>query len=577
MFKSLTLKISALLLCMVVLSTVAIGLASYILYRSVSISINADKAANVADTIAFAIDGDKVEHIMQTMEKDDYWYTIKQFVDNTAVKLDLKYMYILGAEHSNNVTYFVEGYNPGTLEPEFDLGDIEPVSVHSEQLFEVLDTGKTISSELYDSGEFGMLVSGFAPIKNSAGSVVGVVGVDFSVEDVLASSQGFLVRMLVIMLISCVIFGVVCVYLINRVVGKPIRELTEASRRVARGDVSIELDINSQDEIGELARSFLDIVASSREQARVLESLAEGDLSMDITPRSDHDITSLAIKKTIGSLNQIFYEIQDSIVNVSDVAMRISEGSTTLASGATEQSAIVSQLMDTIRDIAVRTGENANMAAQAAQLAGDVISSAEQGSVQMGAMLRAVQDIETANLSISRGMKAIDDIAFQTNILALNAAVEAAHAGQHGRGFAVVAEEVRGLAEKSAGSAKDSADLVENSISKVELGVKIAGDTSSSLEEIVAGIRESSRIVGGIAVSSQEQREAIENINRSVEQVMAVVHSNSATAEQSAAASAEMNAQSETLRALLENFRLHDRGSSLGIRENVMIGSGSRY
>ncbi|MDR0992918.1 MAG: methyl-accepting chemotaxis protein [Ruminococcus sp.] len=313
---------------------------------------------------------------------------------------------------------------------------------------------------------------------------------------------------------------------------------------------------SAKDEAGECAANLDRLAEALNGVAGLLSTIASGNLDITHTAMSEDDVISNSIITMLDNLNGMFGEIDEASDQVTVGATQIAEASQSLAQGSTEQAATVQELSASIQDVAEKTGLNAKRATEASELSVDIMSNAERGSHQMTEMTKAVEEINLASQDISKVIKVIDDIAFQTNILALNAAVEAARAGEAGKGFAVVADEVRNLASKSAAAAKETGALIENSMKKAELGSEIAGQTAVSLGEIVDGINRSSDLIKEIAESSESQSSAINQINTAILQVSEVVQKNSATAEECAASSEELNSQSAILQSHVSRFTL---------------------
>ncbi len=300
------------------------------------------------------------------------------------------------------------------------------------------------------------------------------------------------------------------------------------------------------------------VIEPVKEAALVLHEMANGNLSLHVKGdyKGDHADIKNALNDTLNSFNALFTEISNAADQVSGGSNQVSDGSQALSQGTTEQASAIEELTVSITEVAAQTKQNAVNAIQANELALNSKEGATIGNSHMKDMLKSMEEINESSSDISKIIKVIDDIAFQTNILALNAAVEAARAGQHGKGFAVVAEEVRNLAARSANAAKQTTDLIEGSIKKVEIGTKIANSTAESLDQIVVEVSKAATLVGDIAVASNEQATAIAQINKGIEQVSNVVQTNSATAEQSAAASEELSSQASMLKSMVEKFRL---------------------
>jgi len=374
------------------------------------------------------------------------------------------------------------------------------------------------------------------------------------------------IRVAVLVSAAIVIIAAVLIYFsLKTMIVRPIKDVTEAANVLANGQTGVRLDGKYVGEIAQLADSFRRMESFNKQQDEWLQSIAGGDLSIEVIPRSGDDQISGSINRMLKNLNDLCTGINESSYQVTDGSRSITDGSQALSQGSAQQASAISELSDSIAEIAQKTRDNADTAEKAASLSGTIKKNAEKGSQQMDDMMAAVMEINEAGKSINKVIKVIDDIAFQTNILALNAAVEAARAGQHGKGFAVVAEEVRNLAAKSAEAAKETGSLIANSVEKAELGSRIAGETASSLAEIVTGIDESNMLVTNIARSSGEQSDAIDHVNRGIDQVTQIVEQTGATAAVSAAASAEMSNQAAVLSDLVSQFKLRDSKTRPGI------------
>ena len=375
-----------------------------------------------------------------------------------------------------------------------------------------------------------------------------------------------IVKVLALVSLGCIVFFFPLAFFGSNSFSRPLEELSQVLSVVERtGDFSHRVSVKSRDEVGQTSEAFNFLMDALQEAIgnvnNVLAAMAKGDLSHNITGDYRGELSHLKVNtnNAIVMLGQLMSQVIEASQQVNTGAMELSRSSQILANGTTQQASTLEEVSSSMAEIENRTRANRDNATQAQQLTHQTINIVSEGNQQMESMLQSMQRINDSSQQVSKVIKTIDEIAFQTNLLALNAAVEAARAGKYGKGFAVVAEEVRSLAARSADAAKDTTELIENSIQEVEKGVQNADNTASMLEKITEGINQSNTLINEISAASAEQASSVGEINDGLTNVNNVVQQNSSISEQSASASEELSGQASRLQEMMNRFILSEQ------------------
>ena len=442
---------------------------------------------------------------------------------------------------------------------------LQQAIVYRDQVFGLVETGKTDEAYEVMKSNYVPILNQMADLLQQIADVAGENAQTMVKEGEYAQTSAIIVIML-IMALSIMAAALLGIYISNSI-RKPVKEIEDAAVQLANGKLDgVHVTYMSRDELGQMSDSIRDLISYQKtiieDISDILGDMSEGNFKVQSNVkeyyRGRYDCILVAMRKLRNRLSNTLGQISQSARQVADGSEQISSETQLLAIGAEEQACSIEKLAAAVNEISehVReTKENANEARGQTDQAGEQVFESNQ---QMQEMIRAMFINGEESTEIYKIVKTIEDIAFQTNILALNASVEAARAGEPGAGFAVVAREIRALADKTAIASKNTAALIEESVSAVKNGEKVARATADSLLQVVKSTKQVVLVVDRIASATENENVSISNITAEVSQISDVVQNNVSTSEELAAASEEFSTQAQILGNMIGQFKLYE-------------------
>lgn len=363
---------------------------------------------------------------------------------------------------------------------------------------------------------------------------------------------------------SSIVISVLILKYIIKQISTPINTMRKVAEEIANGNLEVSIDISAKDEFGVLASAFSNMVNTLKgyisEISTVLGSISKGNLIIYTDKHYKGDFIEIkeSLDNIIKSLTDVFANIKEASSNVNFSSEELEHTSQLLSKGSIEQSDSVEKLSNYVEEINEQVQNNVQNASKTNKITVDLVEKIEESNKKMEKMLFAMDNIETASKDINNIIKTINNIASQTNLLALNAAIEAARAGESGKGFAVVADEVRKLSGESASAVTQTSNLIKNCILAVNDGKELAYSTAKSLLKLVDNIGNVTTLVSEINSASEEQVDAIKQINNDILRISTVIQKTSETAKDSAKTSENLTKQSELLNKIMERFKINN-------------------
>jgi len=557
--KSVKTQISVYVLAITLMSSIIIGLFSYISFRNNLVKYTGQRAMDLAKSISINIDGNAIANLDLTGVKDSNYSKIKSYLSNEKSNLDLTYLYIM-VDNGTDYKYIMEGVTDhDDLSDIVDLGDAQSKGEYGPEPQQVLSEGTATFTSLYDNGQYGKLLSGFAPIMNSSGKVVGILGLDVNAATINKSIISYAPILVFLMLLFCIFSFVLIRLVVTKTVASPLESFVDVAKGLSDGGFNSAMPEKYKDSSLELSHLSSAFEKLNENLIRIKTEITNIEnkqllLNSENDMPGDFGVMKDSIKNIVGSYNVLLSDFGSIVGNLSFSSEQVAQISQHLAESSSEQNSAIDGFSKAISVLSETAEKNSSSVNTATGYVHEVEVAIQKSNKDMHEVILAMNEIHTVASEIHKIMDDISDISSMTNLLALNASVESARAGEAGKGFAVIADEVRSLAAKSANAARSTELLLDETLIAVEKGKKITELTGRDLEVVTGKTDLVLDSISDILKISELQNGGIQRINSEIMRISDSVRSNSDKAGESAAASQELSSQAVLLKQRISEY-----------------------
>lgn len=558
-----TLSAKLMLLVVLILLTLSLVMSLFIgaFYAKSLRDQKSEELLALIETATQMVDIDAFEQLLEKNEADDYYTALKKKWNLVTQSTNLIFLY-LAKPTDGQAMYLIEGSSLSGYESSF--GTLDDLSNFGDTFTQAMQ-GQIPPVDFYDAPEYGQLASVYRPFYNRQGEIIAVIGGDLDASAINRQVRQVIVLILSVFLVATILSCLIYYRYVKRIILCPLSQAKGLAENISSGRLEQSLVQKSRlpdDEMGNLLQAFFNmngiLTGIIDELSQTLAQIGSGNMTVAVQDIYIGDF--VPIQKALFDITQT---MDSTLLRMRDVMHRLVQDAEqtvqtagALSEGAVAQNKAMYSFSQSRIRLAQQVHENSNSTDKAKKLSLEAISAVERCGEKMQKVLASMDEVNGHSDQILRIVKTIEDIASQTNLLALNAAVEAARAGEAGKGFAVVAAEVRNLASKSSEAAKDTSDLIEDTLRTVKESLEVAGQTAQEIEKIRQQDGATSAAVEDIAQVSKLQEQAIEELEKTAHSMTAVVKQNEVTAAQCLALGQRLDEQAQGLQVLMERYRL---------------------